>query len=250
MNKFSQFVNENDYNLFVKTADLYIENPFLYQQQLNEGILDFFKDKIQFIKDLAEKFSIDVVNLLKIFKEKYVFGFFSKIGWSMAKLVELVQKGHKIQKNLHDIIFKWAKEHGVTKWTDDKIKLLDEYLNHHPYLKTVTGLAVAGFLIYQWTNLISFTGEVDFDFDQTSLFQALTGSFSLTDIFGGENGLKLLTFITTGTLFNISLPYPGGTWVLFVFSIIYTVSKYKFPQIANSMKPMLKKVSVLKKEKI
>lgn len=248
--KFSYYVNENDYELFVKTADLYIENPFLIDASINEGLLDFFKDKINFIKELAEKFSMDLKYLLTVFKDKYVFGLFSKIGWSITKLTELVRTGHKINKQLHDVIFKWAKDHGVTKWTDDKIKLLDTYLDSHPYLKTVAGLAVAGFLIYQWTQLISFTGEVDFDFDQIVLFQALGGTYSLTDIFAGDNGLKLLTFILTGALAGLSMPYPGGTWVLFTFSIIYTVAKYKFPAVASAMRPALKNVSALKKEKV
>jgi hypothetical protein len=83
--------------------------------------------------------------------------------------------------------------------------------------------------------MISFTGDIEFDFDQTMLFMALKGSYSLANVFASEDGIHMLMFIATGVLSGISFPYPGPTWVLFAASIVYTLTKDKYPQISNSI---------------
>jgi hypothetical protein len=245
--KFSTFIAKNDYDLFVEAVDAYIQNPTLVESNINEGLMDYFKDKLDFIKQVAEKFSMNLTDMLLAFKNKIVFGFFSKIGWSITKLVDIVATGRKVIKEMHNIIFKWAKDNKIVQWTNDKIELLDKFLTEHPTLKKVTGLAVAGLLLYIWTNLISFTGEIDFDFDQIGVWHALNGTYNLVDLFGGEDGIKLLTFIITKKLDLFDVPYPGASWALLTFSVIFTICKYNAPSIANAMKPMLKKVASLKK---
>lgn len=247
--KFSTFIAKNDYDLFVESIDAYIQNPALVESNINEGLMDYFKDKIQFIKDLAKDFSLDVMDILVAFKDKFIFGLFTKIGWSLTKLTNIVHDGYKLYTELHKIIFKFLKEKGITRWTDNILKDLEDYLAEHPYIKHATGIVIAGFLIYQWTQLISFTGDIDFDFDQTALFRALSGSYSLMDLFGGESGLKLLAYIATNTLGGITFPWGSiaGSGVLFAFSIIYTVAKYKYPTVAKKMHPVLAHISRLKK---
>jgi len=245
LKSFSTFVNENDYKLFIQSVDEYLDNPVLVESMIDEGLMDFFKEKLDFIKELASKFAMKLDDLLIVFKNKIIFGFFSKIGWSIKKLVDIVHLGYKQNVKFQNIIIKYAKEHSITKWTDEKIKSLDEFLKKHPYIKSITGLAVAGFLIYQWIYLISFTGDIDFDFDQIAIFRALTGTYTLADIFAEESGLKLLAFITLGSL-KISFPWPGSSWVLFAFSIVYTIAKYNYPSIAHKMYPILSKISKYK----
>ena len=248
INKFSTFVASNDYQLFVESMDAYLMNPDLVESQINEGLMDFFKDKLDFIKELSSKFAMNVTDLIITFKDKFVFDIFSKIGWSLKKLALLVHDGYKLYTELHKIIFKYLHAKGITKWTDKVIKELEDYLASHPYIKHASGIVIAGFLIYQWINLIAFTGDIDFDFDQTPLFQALTGNYSLMDLFGGETGLRLLAYIASNVLGGISFPWASiaGSSVLFAFSILYTVAKYKYPAVAKNMHPMLSRISKLK----
>ena len=248
ISKFSTFVASNDYQLFVESMDAYLLNPALIETRIDEGLMDYFKEKLDFIKDLASKFMISVTDLAIAFKDKLVFGFFSKIGWSLKKLALLVHDGYKLYTELHKIIFKYLKSKGITRWTDNVIKELEEFLSSHPYIKQASGIVIAGFLVYQWINLIAFTGDIDFDFDQTALFQALNGTYSLMEIFGGEAGLRLLAYIASNVLGGISFPWSSiaGSSILFAFSIIYTISKHKYPVVAKKMHPMLAHVSKLK----
>ena len=116
----------------------------------------------------------------------------------------------------------------------------------HPKVKTVAGLVVAGFLIYQWTQMVSFTGDIEFDFDQSLLFSAIQGNYSLADVFASADGIHMLMFIATGVLTGISFPWPGPTWVLFAASIVYTLSKDKYPKVARSIIKNSKKLYKLK----
>jgi hypothetical protein len=248
LSKFSTFVASNDYTLFVESVDAYLINSELIESRIDEGLMDYFKDKLDFIKELASKFLMNVTDLLIAFKDKFIFDIFSKVGWSLKKLALLVRDGYKLYTELHKIIFKYLKEKGITKWTDNVIKELDDYLASHPFIKHASGIVIAGFLIYQWTHLIAFTGDIDFDFDQTTLFQALGGNFSLMDLFGGESGLKLLAYIASNVLGGITFPWTTVTEgsVLFAFSIIYTVAKHKYPVVAKNMHPILSNISKLK----
>lgn len=49
------------------------------------------------------------------------------------------------------------------------------------------------------------------------------GEFSLSSIFAGPEGIKLLTLFITGSLF--SFPWPGPQTVLFTLSLLYGLSK-------------------------
>lgn len=244
---FKEYLSEEyEYKKFVETANLIINNPNV----LNEGLLDslskFVGDKINFVKDLASKLGVNLVDLLKVFKEKVVFQFFTKIKWSIKKLVQIVKKGYKLYVEIHKIISKYIAETGVVKFTDKELKKLDAYLNEHPVIKKVSSLIVAGFLIYQWTSLISFTGDVDFDFDQSALFDALNGGISIADIFSSPGGVRMLLMIATNVLTGVSFPWIGTTWLLFVASIIYTIAKKKYPQLSKIVLKNVKNYKLIK----
>jgi hypothetical protein len=237
-------INEKEYNDYITAIDSYLTS------NLNEGILSDFTDKVKgsldFIKKFAEMLKSDLADMLTIFKNKILFTFFSKIKWSLSELVNLVKKGFKLWKELHEIIAKYASDNKIVKWTYDNLKQLDLFLDKHPIIKKATGIIVIGFLIYQWTNMISFTGDIEFDFDQTSLLSAISGNFSLAELFASEDGIKMLMFIATKSLAGLNFPWPGDTWVLFALSIVYTVSKKHYPKLAETVRRKYKEVSKIK----
>jgi hypothetical protein len=246
---YTQILQEAEFKEFSYFIDRYLQEPILTELFLNEGLFSTVVEKMRMIKELAKNLGLEIKNFIILFKEKYIFDFFKAIKWSVEKFIKIVKDGYNLYSETIHIIAKWAAENKIVKWTEDKIVLLDEFLRVHPKLKTVTGIAVAGFLIYQWTQLISFTGDVNFDFDQSALFQALSGNYNLVDIFAGAEGIKMLMFIVTNLTVALSFPWPGGTWVLFGFSLLFTVAKYKYPKVALAMHPLLKNISKLKKIK-
>jgi hypothetical protein len=246
---YAKVLQEAEFKEFSYFIDIYLQDPILTESFLNEGLFSSVVEKMQMIKDLALNLGIELKNFIILFKEKTVFDFFKAIKWSVGHFIKIVKDGYNLYSETIKIIAKWAADNKVVKWTEDKITLLDKFLMEHPKIKVAAGLVVAGFLVYQWTQLIAFTGDVDFDFDQTALFGALGGTYALVDIFTGAEGIKMLTFIVMNLTLSLTFPWPGGTWVLFGFSLLYTVSKYKYPKVAVAMHPILKNISKLKKIK-
>lgn len=241
---FKEYLLEDDYNEFVLVLDDLIES-LERDGSLNEGIIERlsakFKDGIEFIKKFTGIIKGNLLDMLKVFKEKAIFAFFSKIKWSINELISIVKKGYKLWRQLHDIIAKYIAETGIVAWSEKKLTELDDYLNAHPIIKRVGSLVVVGFLIYQWTSMISFTGDIDFDFDQSLLFAAIVGSYSLAAIFATPDGIKMLMFIATGVLTGLTFPWPGDAWILFVLSLIYTVAKDKYPAVSRKIINNVKK---------
>jgi len=241
---FREYLIESDWEEFESVISELIES---YEKTgiLNESLLSSLSAKlssgIEFIKEFAKALGADLLDILKLFKEKVLFTFFSKIKWSISELVNLVKKGYKLWKDLHNIIAEYISQNKIVKWTNDKLSDLDAFLEKHPLIKKAGSLVVVGFLIYQWTSMISFTSDIEFDFDQSVLFEAIKGNFSLADLFATPDGIKMLLFIATGVLTGLSFPWPGNAWLLFGLSIVYTIAKKKHPAISKAIIKNVKK---------
>jgi len=215
-----------DLILLIEGADYLEYRDFCYainNDVLYESLSSTIKDKIDFVKDLASKLKVDAKALLKGFTNSKVYKFFSSIGWSFSKLYDLLKLGMSSISKLVDIISEWAAQSKVVEWTTEKLNQLDQYLNKHPTVKKMAGLAVAGILVYIWFNM-TFTGEVGYDFGMDDILLALAGKMSLAKIFGGKEGVKILLLFVTGTL-GLSFPWPGASSTQFFAAIIQTLFK-------------------------
>ena len=191
---------------------------------INElGIPSRLKKIWGFIKELAEKVSLKIVDLVKLFLDKVVFKFFAKIKFSFKYLFELVKKGFKIYKDVIRAIGDYVSKTKVGKWTEEKLKALDEFLKKHPKTKRIAGVAVAALLIYIWLNM-TFTGDADFDFDMTDMISALAGNFDLSTLFAGPGGMALLMLFATGAM-GLSFPWPGPQHIQFIGAVLYGSAK-------------------------
>lgn len=209
------------YSLFesyVKTID--------YGNKLNEfGIPQVLKDQITFIKQLAIDTGFKLFDLFKLFLNKEVFKLFQLIGWSIHKLSELFHEGMKAYKSLTDAIAEFVHNNPTTKWTSEKLKELDKFLENHPHTKHIVGIAVAGLLLYIWFSA-TFTGHLEEDFDLTLIFLAFRGHATLHEIFGTPAGTKMLILFATSTLRNLTFPWPGSNLAKLTFGVLFTLGKH------------------------
>lgn len=176
-----------------------------------------------FIKDLKEKVSVKLVDLVKLFLDKVVFKFFAKIKFSMSYLFKLVKKGFKAYKDIIKAIGEYVASTKVGKWTEEKLKALDDFLAKHPRTKKIAGVVVAGLLIYIWLNM-TFTGNADYDFDMADMISALGGGFRLSTLFAGPEGMALLMLFATGVM-GLSFPWPGPQHIQFIGAVLYGSAK-------------------------
>lgn len=220
--KLTDLLVEIQYDEFV----LFVQKHKLDEDcsMLNElGIPKRLKKIWGFIKELANKVSLKLVDLVKLFLDKTVFKFFAKIKFSMEWLYKLVKKGFKAYKDVINAIGDYLASTKVGKWTEEKLKDLDAFLAKHPKTKRIAGMAVAGILIYIWLNM-TFTGNADYDFDMGDMIRALGGGFSLSTLFAGPDGMALLTLFATGML-GLSFPWPGPQHFQFIGAVLYGSAK-------------------------
>jgi hypothetical protein len=219
------------YPEFVRWATAYEEN------RVDEfAIPAAIKAKIDFVKKLATDTKFKFSDLLKLFKNKQVFKFFALIKFSFSQLHKLLKQGFKIYQSFLDAISDFVAKSGVGQWTTERLKDLDQFLKSHPKLRRVAGVAIAALLMYIWFNM-TFTGDPNFDFDMTDLLAALAGKFTLSTLFGGTQGTKLLLLFATGVI-GLSFPWPGPARVQFVIGIVQTLAQKVRVRLSKSREPI------------
>lgn len=197
----------------------------LEYRKLNEiSIPSFLTKQFDFIKKLASDASVKVGDLMKAFMKKDVFSFFTKIKWDVSYLFDLMKGGFGAYKDIINAISEYVSKSKVGRWTEEELKKLDSWLQTHPKVKRIGGVLVAGILIYIWFNM-AFTGDVKYDFDLTDAIAALSGKFSLSQLFAGTDGTKLLMLFATGVI-GLSFPWPGPTSIKFLTTMVRSIANW------------------------
>jgi hypothetical protein len=199
------------------------------------------------IKEIAKAIGTGITEVLSFFKNKVIFGFFKYVGFSLQKMFEYLKQGYEAFVKLKDSLAKYIANTPLVKNVSEYAKWLDEFLDKYPILKKLSGVVIAYLLFYIWTNAISFTGDVEFDFNLQDMWDALMGKKGFLDIFGGENGAKMLTFIITNKAFGLTFPWPGATSVQFLFAIIYTIAKALGKRLTKAKNIDVEKIGESKK---
>jgi hypothetical protein len=198
------------------------------------SIPSFLSKQYNFVKDLASNISVSIKDLAKLFMNKTVFNFFSKIKWSFEFVFDLAKKGLRIYREVLDVIGEYVAKTKVGRWTDDKLRDLDNFLKTHPKIKRIAGIGVAALLIYIWFNM-TFTGDFEYDFNLVDVLAALGGKFSLSQIFAGKDGMKLLLLFATGVI-GLSFPWPGPTSIKFLTAAVQSVAKWAKTKLTKESK--------------
>lgn len=237
--KFNEVLIEYEYKEyceFVDSLSLITEGKL---KDVLSGIGGQLKSKINFITDLSKQLGANIKDLLILFKDKFVFTLFSKIKWSISKLFDFVKKGFNYYSQFRKAISEFIYKKGgkITKWTDELLKELDEFLKKHPILSKLGGIALGSLIIYIWFNM-TFTGDIIYDFDQTTLLNAFTGKLGFADIFGGPAGVEFL-FLFVTCLMGLSFPWPGGSSIQFITSLLLSLlnkAKVKLPGLIKDLR--------------
>jgi len=217
---FAQFLEEQEYREFLAFDFNKID------ESLFGKIGGSLKRKVEFIRNLADQTGRSISELASTFKNKKVFKFFTKIGWSFKKLFELLKKGYKAYGTPIKVVSEYVANNPVTKWTDKKLAELDTFLKTHPKTRRIAGIAVAALLVYIWFH-VSFSGDISTDFDMSGIISALSGSFSLSEIFSGGQGILIIGLLLGGTLSG-GFPWPSRANIQFISAIVGTlVNKFK-----------------------
>jgi len=215
-NQYAAFSIQEKYDYY--EALKILENPNLLSDGFLDKLTSGIKSKIDFIKAVAEYGNNKLEDVVKLFKDSRVFKFFSQIKFSLDVLWKHIKTGFKTYVDIQKIIAQYIAKTKIGKWTEDALRDLDRFLQSHPAIKRIAGVAVAGMLLYIWLNM-SFTGDFNYDFNFADLLSALAGKFSLPQLFAGEDGIRMLLLFATGII-GLSFPWPGATSTKFVVALL------------------------------
>ena len=141
--------------------------------------------------DVGQEFGPNLKNAIK---EKSVFRAVKAVGLGSGKIILDGMKVVDAAVNVGaDKLAKTRMIQGLQKGT---IKV-DEFLDKYPKLKTASGVAIAGFLTYQWLYM-SFSGNLDSDYDLSSIPEAVAGNIGFTEILATPQGVKGMALLGAG----------------------------------------------------
>jgi hypothetical protein len=238
---YNRYLNDIDYLLKLESSNLLTEGVI-------NDVLSGIKGKLgKVFLELEKRFKntgINTKELLIAFKNKNMFSLLKFVKFSIKRLLNIYKKADTLIKNgvlkPFEIL---AKNSTLLKEIQKGGKALDNFLDEHPILKKMSGVAVAGILLYIWLNM-TFIGSVDYDFDFSSVLSALLGNFSIETLFTTPQGISMLSLFFVGATTGISIPWFGHTVYNLLFGITYTILKQTNKtsiNILNKIKEKIKK---------
>jgi hypothetical protein len=175
--------------------------------------------KPQFFIDLARTIKTSLSDIIQLFKDRGIVRLFDKVGWSFSGLWEALKGGYKAWKMVQEAVAEYvAKTKGMQR-TKKWLEGLDAYLREHPRTRRLAGYALGLLMLYLWF-VMADTGDAEFDWDISEIVAGLSGSFSLSKMFAGPEGTRLLMAIAVGGLAGLSFPWPAANAVGFVVGAV------------------------------
>ena len=146
------------------------------------------------VNDLVKDIGVERDNLVNAIKEKSVFRAVKAVGMGAGKIALDGMK--TVDSAVNFAADKVAATKAVQGLQKGLIKV-DEFLDKYPKLKTASGVAIAGFLTYQWLQM-SFSGNLDSDYDLSSIPEAVAGNIGFTDVLATPAGVKGMGLLAAG----------------------------------------------------
>ena len=146
----------------------------------------------EFVKD----FGIAKENIKAAWKEKSVFKVVKAVGLGGAKVAK---DGLQFVDDAVNFAADKVAATSAIKGLQKGLIKVDEFMDKYPKLKTASGVAIAGFLTYQWLSM-SFSGNLDSDYDLSNIPEAIAGNIGFADVLATPAGIKGLGLLATGVL--------------------------------------------------
>ena len=175
----------------------------------------------QFFEDLAENLKIRLEDIIDLFKNSAIVKFFAKIGWNIKKLYDKMKQSVSSLKSFTEVIKNFEQNNKIIRWTNEWIKKLDEHFKKDPVGKRIWGVTLGLALLVVFF-MMADSGNPTYDFDYSDVIELISGKFSLVSIFGGSEGIKLITLFSAGTFTNLTFPWPN--LVSFTGAVIFTLA--------------------------
>jgi hypothetical protein len=213
-----------DDTLTENTFDRYLEEgifDYLKKMRITGGLVRVFRDLRLGLEKIARDFKLGLPDIIEAIKNKDVFGVLKAFGFNIRLMFRAVLEFTKAVRGGLLEVFRAMHRQKIFQQLQRGTMKVDEVIQRYPKLAKVTGIVVAGLLLFIWLNM-TFIGDLDYDFNFSDITDALRGTFSLAELFTSPEGLMLMTLFGTGAVFGLSVPWLGKTMYNLILAIVYT----------------------------
>jgi len=223
-------IEDTSYETYCEVIDLVFNNDHINEglfddirkMQLSRELVNVFKELKYELSKISKEFNINLSTMVIAFRQKEAYNVLRAFGFNIRLIVKaFFEFTDLIHAGLLAVFREIYKSKDIQRLRSGVMKV-DEFLNKYPILKKITGVAVAGILLYIWLNM-TFIGNLDYDFNFTSTLEALQGSFNIADLFMSPEGLMLMTLFGSGFVFGLSVPWLGKSLYNLTLAIVYTI---------------------------
>ena len=149
------------------------------------------------IGDVVKAAGISNQEAIAAYKEPGVYGIMKGFGHDLKNGANIIKGGMKtITKALEGITGELTKTAPFKALKAGTMEV-DKFLDKHPRIKRIGGVAVAGLAAAQWYHM-SFSGDFDADQDVSTVGDALAGNYSITDLLTSPSGVAGLGLLAVG----------------------------------------------------
>lgn len=207
---------------------------------------NIFSDLKKYFEPVTGQLGLSLSDVAIGFKTRT---FFQALSFFKFSIKELVKGLTEIGRLWHEGLGKAFQEiykNKLIQQLEKKAISFDQIIQKYPILKRVGGVAVGSLLIWMWLNA-TLVGHYKDDLDFSGILKAISGSWSLQELFTSPDGIRTISTFLAGKGLGLS----GFSWLGFtpaniVLGLLYT----SYVLIKGSDNPKAKKIMSILNKKI
>ena len=219
--KQNQVLENLDYELYCQLISFEVDESLFgrLKERGMEFLIKIFGPIKNTLMKIAEDFKVGISQVVEAFRQRSIFGFLKAVRFNIGVLLKSIGEVGKLLRQGLEKVFQHISNTAAIQQLRRGTLKIDEFLDRYPLLKKIGGIAIAGLLLYIWLSM-TFIGDLDYDFNWGDIVGALSGSFTITELFLSPSGLMMITLFATGGL--ISVPWLGSSAYNIILALFYT----------------------------
>lgn len=197
------------------------------------------------LMELAKDIGCGLLDLVKALANRDAFALLRSIKFNLAALIKGLRSVLALLPRGLNALFHELRESGLLDKLKDGSLAVDIFLNNYPILKKLAGPALAALLFWMWTQA-SFIGDPWTDFDLSTVGAALTGHYSVHDLFTTEAGLTGLTLFIAGVTTGIGVAWLGETTYNAILALAFSAARKFAPSLSRVLKAHIPKFKTVR----
>ena len=167
------------------------------EQEPEVTLPDTVKDLKQHVKGVVDAVGADLETVAIAFKQPSVYNTVKAIGGSISASSRVVMGTLRTVGKTLTVGGSYLHDTSSFQKLKDGIIKTDEFMQSNPTLSKISAVAVSGLAIGQWLRM-SFSGDIESDFDLTIIPQAFAGEAGFKELIATPDGIKGMALLSAG----------------------------------------------------